>query len=476
MHDDERYGSKQVTVAEAIARLAKLGHVEFDQVKEVEAAKLGCTPSALKKEWEAARRRIRSESMELFAPIEPWDEPVDGDALLDEIVTSILRHVVLQTGAADAVALWILHAHAHDTADISPILTFKSPLEECGKSTALTGLVAPMVPRALTGSNITSSVVFRAIEKWRPTLILDEADTYVRNNEELRGVLDSGHSRRTAYVLRNVGEGTNMEPQCFSTWAPKAVGLIGDMPRTLTSRSITLPMRRMTMTDTIEPIPVDGLDLSDIRSRAARWARDSANALRVARPDMPASLVGRRADNWKHLLAIADLAGGEWPARARNAAEILSARSSSSAAGIMLLEDIKVIFDDTKYSDLPDERAIFSKDLVEQLIKLEERPWSAFGKRGKEITQAQVAKMLGDFEINSGTVRIGSQTAKGYYLKNFLDAFARYLFSDYPRRACQKRHSVTENRKLRKIGCSKRHTHPGCDAWKRPKSHRKSGL
>jgi len=38
---------------------------------------------------------------------------------------------------------------------------------------------------------------------------------------------------------------------------------------------------------------------------------------------MPASLYGRAADNWRPLIAIADLAGSEWPARARRVAERL---------------------------------------------------------------------------------------------------------------------------------------------------------
>ncbi len=88
----------------------------------------------------------------------------------------------------------MLHAHAHDIFLISPVLGITSPTPECGKSTLLT-IVGAIVPRALTASNITTSGVFRAVDKWRPTLLIDEADTFIGVNDEMRGVLNSGHQK-----------------------------------------------------------------------------------------------------------------------------------------------------------------------------------------------------------------------------------------------------------------------------------------
>jgi putative DNA primase/helicase len=72
--------------------------------------------------------------------------------------------------------------------------------------------------------------------------------------------------------------------------------------------------------------------------------------LRKIEPDMPESLnaAGDRApDAWEPLVAIADVAGGVWPQRARNAALALTgvdmAALSDSDVDIELLPDIDQI-------------------------------------------------------------------------------------------------------------------------------------
>jgi hypothetical protein len=44
---------------------------------------------------------------------------------------------------------------------------------------------------------------------------------FVKDNDELRGVLNSGHTRATAFVISVQGE--EHEPVKFSTWGPKAI-------------------------------------------------------------------------------------------------------------------------------------------------------------------------------------------------------------------------------------------------------------
>ena len=67
-------------------------------------------------------------------------------------------------------------------------------------------------------------------------MLIDEADSFLRNSDELRGVLNSGHTRDSAFVIRTVGE--DHEPRRFSTWGAKAIALIGKLPDTLADRSI----------------------------------------------------------------------------------------------------------------------------------------------------------------------------------------------------------------------------------------------
>ena len=199
-----------------------------------------------------------------------------GCRLLDLIADTARDHVVLPDGAAYAIALWVAFAHSHDCWPISPLLAITSPAPECGK-TVLLDLLDGLVPKALPACNVTSSVVFRIIEERAPTLLIDEADTFLPDNNELRGILDSGHRRSNAFVLRNVGD--HHEPKHFRTWSPKVVALIGKLPPTLYSRSIHIRLRRMLATESVMPLRFDRRGhLVPIKRKLIRWALDNEKA------------------------------------------------------------------------------------------------------------------------------------------------------------------------------------------------------
>ena len=50
-----------------------------------------------------------------------------------------------------------------------------------------------------------------------------------------------------------------------------------------------------------------------------------------------------------------------------------------------------------------------------------------YGKSGKPISKNQLAKRLKRFKIVPDTIRIGGKTAKGYYRRQFQEAWDRYL-------------------------------------------------
>jgi len=408
--------------AEVLERLADLPPIEYERVRQTEAERLGIRVTIL--DAEVQRRRGSTEAQDgsgtelVLAEIEPWPEAVDGARLLDELKQSVRRHVVLSDAAAEAVALWVLHAHAHDTSAISPILAITSPTPGCGKTTLLTWLGA-LVPRMLSASNVTAAALFRAVEKWRPTLLIDEADTFLSRSEDLRGVLDSGHNRATGYVLRTAGE--DHEPRNFKTWAPKAIALIGRLPPTLESRSVHIELRRIGVGEHVDPLRGDKLDhLAPLARMAARWVSDNAIALRNHDPVMPSELRGRAADNWRHLIAIADRAGGDWPRWAREAATRMCEGRSEQTAGIKLLEDLRALFSRRGVDRLA------SADIIAELGAMEDRPWSEW-RNGQPITSRGLAKLLDPFGIVPGTIRIGHETPKGYQSSAFDDAFSRYL-------------------------------------------------
>lgn len=357
-------------------------------------------------------RETREAADDLLADVEPWPDEVAGADLLDELADAAQRYIVLSDHVDVAMALWTVHSYGHDAAEHSPILAFSSPDKRCGKTTAL-NFLAQVARRPLPSANITAAALFRATEKFQPTLLIDEADTFLRQSDELRGILNSGHAKASAYVIRTVGD--DYEPRQFRTWAPKAIALIGNMPATLADRSILVPMRRKRETETVERLRSGNPDLLELARRCARWVADTGLN---ADPELPAGLNDRAADNWRPLLAIADAVGGPWPEYARKAAAVLSGGVEDESARTQLLTDFRVLF--RERDRWP------SADVVARLVDMEDRPWPEW-KHGKPITTRQVARLLADYDIKPRVLRLGTGTARGYQRDQFEDAFSRYL-------------------------------------------------
>lgn len=405
--------------------VAMLGEIARRQWKQAGASR----PTEL---WDATTPpredrdddRLQGRALVLSDP-EPWPEPVDGAELLGELVRTYARYLAQPDGAATADALWTLHAHAHDVAVVSPLLAFSSAAKRCGKTTALTVLGA-LVPRPLPASNITAAALFRAVEAYRPTLLVDEADTFLRDREELRGILNSGHTRAGAQVIRTVGD--DHETRTFTTWSPKAIALIGDLPDTLRDRAIEVRLRRRRPDEAVERVRLDRLgELEPLRRRCARWAADNLDALREADPDVPGELHDRASDNWRPLLAIADVAGGEWPERARRAALRLSgAEVDDGDAGVLLLSDLRDLFA-ARGAD-----RLASAEIVGALTEMEDRPWPEW-RRGQPLTTRQLARLLQPFGVAPKQMRTDGGSGpkvRGYESADLEDPFRRYLPPD----------------------------------------------
>ncbi len=397
--------------------------LQYDREREAAAKRLGCRASTLdglvaQQRGEAAGAPGQGRPLALPEP-EKWPEPVDGTALLDELAAAVRRHVVLGENEAVTVALWVVAVHAFGAWPIFPRLFINSPEKGCGKSTLL-DVLSRLVPKPLGASGITAAALFRVIEAARPTLLLDEADSYARDNEDLRGVLDAGH-RRDGAVIRTVGD--DHEPRQFSAWAPVALAAIGHLPGTIEDRSIKIGLRRRRRDEAVEPLRLDRAGALETLARmAARWAADHAAELAAADPAMPEGVVNRAADNWRPLLSAADLAGGTWPERTRRAAAELSAEGDDqSSIRVALLADIRAAFVAKGVDRLS------SDELATFLGSLDDRPWPEY-RGGKPISKTQVARLLKPLGVSSGTIRLpDGSTPKGYYLTAFRDPFARYL-------------------------------------------------
>jgi Protein of unknown function (DUF3631) len=338
-----------------------------------------------------------------------------GHELPDQIAQAVGAHVVLPPGSEELIALFILHCHAHDASQFSPLLAIESPDTGCGKTTLLRVLQA-MTPRPLLVSSLTSAGLYRTITRSKHTLLIDEGDTIAIGKKELRGILDGGHFRGSAHVLRADG--------IFDVWCPKAIALIGTLPSTLRDRSIRVPLKRKLRDESVAVLDQAALvRLSELRDLAAVWGAQQHNRLAAANPMMPPELTNRAADNFTPLLAIADAAGGRWPELARQMAVRSAALAGPDASiGVMLLVDVRRIFRRIETDRIP------TTELIEGLKWMDDRPWAEWqGRQG--ITPSQVANLLRPYGISPKTLRFPPMNVvlKGYSLADFEDAFNRYL-------------------------------------------------
>jgi len=351
----------------------------------------------------------------------------DGAAILAETEAFLRRFVAFPSDAAAVAAtLWTAHAHAVDAFESTPRLAALSPEPASGK-TRLLEILALLVPNPMHAISATSAALFRAVadQEARPTILFDEIDTIfgpkAKENEELRALLNAGH-RRSGVAYRCVGEGTKQKSTPFPAYAAVALAGLGDLPDTIFSRSIVIRMRRRAPHERVEPYRARRHDPHghDARDRLAEWVAQVAPSLEVHWPDMPDGIEDRPADVWEPLLAIADLAGADWPERARSACvELVQAAqvSDSASLGVRLLADTREVFGD--------EPGMHTETLLERLREIDEAPWGNL--RGSPLDSRRLARMLGKYDIYSTNVKVAGIVRKGYRRGDFWDAWMRYL-------------------------------------------------
>ena len=395
-------------------------------VVKCQAAKVP-SPAALIDSALASLKQAATEQntngLELFPIDEPWPDPVDGVELMGEIRDLLRQYLVLPPHVDVVLPLWAQHTYSMDCWDISPFLTTTSPAPECGKTT-LAAIVGGVSHHTVNSSNATPAAIFRLIDKYGPTLILDEADTWLGLRDELRGILNSGHKRSGARVIRADGE--NNEPKVFSTWAPKLIAMIGTPLPTISSRSILVPMRRKTEKERRPRLKDRVLHVTcqRLRRKCLRWAMDHRQRLLTAEPAISELLENRTGDNWLPLFATADEIGEPWATDVRTAAKTLSSVSQDQAHGIVLLADVKSIWerDENRQEDF-----LKTSVILESLHEMEARPWGAWGRQEKPMTPQVLAGLLKQYDPKPLDKRVGGKVNKGYIRSDFEDAWLRYL-------------------------------------------------
>ena len=352
----------------------------------------------------------------------------DTAALLEACRKWVHRFMVLSHEQGNVIAAWILHTWAIEAADSTPYLDITAPEKGCGKSRLLEVLEIVVRKPVKTGG-MSAAALMRTVEAESPTLLLDEVDATFKGNKEvaeaLRGMLNEGY-RRGGNIRKCVPP--NWDVKAFRVFSPKALAGIGRVPETIASRSITVEMRRKKNTENVENFRMRDarIDAIPLVESLRSWSESPVlDTLKAARPEFPKGFTDRQEDVSEPLLAIADLAGGEWPKAIRHSLSVLfrSAVAEDSSLGTTLLRDIRSIFVTRSGKDSD---RLYSAALAAALCEIEGSPWSEWDK-GRGLNPNALAKRLKPFHIHPQTIRTSGGTGKGYKREDFTEAWERYL-------------------------------------------------
>ncbi len=294
--------------------------------------------------------------------------------VLDDVRAFVRRFVVLDDAQADTVTLWVAHTHTIDSFECTPYLAVTSAEKRSGKSRLLE-VLGLLVARRMYTANISDAALFRAIDKTRPTVLIDEVDAIFSKaspREELRGMLNAGY-RQGATTYR-MGGANSTKLQEFTVFCAKALAGLGNLPDTVADRSVPIRLHRRPRSTVIDRFRARDVTPvgHGLRDRLTDWLEPQADYAAGLRPVLPDELDDRAQDVWEPLFAIAELAEGDWPDRARRAALALSTgkEREDDSLTALLIRDVAQAFDVAGVERLK------TSDLLGHLYAIEESPWA----------------------------------------------------------------------------------------------------
>lgn len=411
---------------------------------------------ALRKAFSSERGKLvvatPNDDAKLVFGVAPVSTPYSLDVLLRAVVRIVAARVTMSPEAVCAVALWCTAAWGCRAAGkapgppIFPRLYVTSATPRCGKTTLLE-TIDIFVPASLRADNVTSAALFRTLAKKLRTLLIDEVDRFVRNSQELIGVINSGH-QRAGTVLRTVevkaGGTTTFDGEELPTFAPMVLAGIGRIAGTVEDRSITVRLERRAQGGLRQRLRSAKLEAIKLRfaGHLAAHADELAQAMADCVGDslLPSGLNDRQCDNWSPLAAVAFLAGGAWPARMVRAAEVLAAEAAPPSPGESFLAQVygairaerlavairfgKWVRGGRNGSRPPRLNFIPSDVLAVRLMGVDDGPLAVA--RDVQAAKAGLARRLKPFRITPTQRWINGSTVRGYECSAVTHAWKRY--------------------------------------------------
>ncbi len=408
-----------------ISELAQLDELSYQLQKKQTANEIGLGVNDLDKIVKQERQGLQLDKVaSIVQDTEPHPYPVNANELAHEILELVNNHIACNPAIAVTVTIWIFFSWCVEVAYIAPIAWINAPMPRCGK-TQLATLMGKMCKKPIMASSISPPALFRTIERYKPTFIIDEADSFFNGNVDLKNIINCGFSRDNPFVWRCVGD--NNEPMPFDVFGAKVISGIGKLAPTVMDRSISLTLRRALPNERKQKVKnLPKATIETIKAKLARWTDDNIDTVAKAKPILPEHVYNREFDTWEILFQIADTLGDDWLQLITNACLFITqSEPKQPSINEELLSDIKAVFEWQQVD------RITTRDLLTALISVDEdgltKLWATINK-GQPITDRQLATRLNEFKIKSSKINTSNESQKrGYYLADFLDAFNRYL-------------------------------------------------
>lgn len=388
-------------------------------------------------------------------------------SILDD-AEKLLRRWITYTHEAHYVtnALWVAATHLIDESNYAPPLVLNAPRMNSGKTT-VQDITRMMSRDSLAASNVTGAALFRLIDAKHPTIFIDEADNSnldAEGGEVFRAVMTSGFKRgASSNFIRSVQGKGDFVPKVYNVFGLVCIAGNGKFaPETVLSRGFVIPLLPRTAAEEAVAEEFDeeyheGL-LDEVRGRFDTFVAAMEPGT-VRGREVECTVGGRNAQKWRFLLRIADLAGGEWPRRTREAAEYLCGVGKESKEyaneATLLLRDLRTVFvyllatDDPQNPDAKLREGIptrtllsylhqpdhpdFTRPLVNSKGELVELPpvdpcWAS---KSDELDDNRLTRIMREsFAIHSSKKRNmypDGKQLRGYAVADLVDLFGRFL-------------------------------------------------
>ena len=360
---------------------------------------------------------------ELVADTSPYPDNITGDELYHELYKLIDDYIVIDEPLKVAFVLWVLFTYLVDISEIAPIAWITAPEKSCGKSTLL-GLFERVVYKPYNITDPSQAVLYRVMDKYKPTLLIDEIDTGLKENKSIIGILNAGYSRHACHVPKtNMDKGGTVES--FNAFGAKVLCGIGRLIGTTASRAIRFELKRKSNTDKVQRLNMRTLPRTQtdiIRQKAKRWSNDHHQQIKDVEVEL-LPINDRDFDNWYILLQIAHVLGVY--DKARQACLSICQRDKEPSLNERLLSDVRDIWQGDKMT---------MKMIVLELNSLDDAPWSTCNDK-QPMNTNKLGAMLRNFGIKATSVNIQGHRGKGYYKTALAELWERYLKPqefDYP--------------------------------------------